>query len=116
MAFSWASSTSAPWPTSAVYVTTSAPYSSMSHRRMIDVSRPPLYASTTFLMPFFMSRSFNFGGDRRRSNGLVHGDEHRVVSCNRAKDAPHPGRVDPAGHEMRPVSYTHLTLPTILRV
>ena len=45
-----AGSTSSPWPMSAVNVTTSQPYVSCSHFRITDVSSPPEYASTTFLM------------------------------------------------------------------
>src|SRR5690348_13021302 len=48
-AFCRAGSTSSPWPRSAVKVTTSARYSVCSHLRMIEVSRPPEYASTTFV-------------------------------------------------------------------
>ncbi len=36
-----ASAASSPWPTSAVYATTSAPYSSMIHLRITEVSSPP---------------------------------------------------------------------------
>src|SRR6476469_514869 len=49
-AFARAGSTSSPCPMSAVNVTTSHPYVSCSHFRMTEVSRPPEYASTTFLM------------------------------------------------------------------
>ena len=46
-AFFLAGSSSSPCPRSAVKVTTSQSYSSWSHLRITDVSRPPEYASTT---------------------------------------------------------------------
>src|SRR5688572_26279535 len=54
-ALSRTGSSSSPCPRSAQKATTSHRYSSMSHRRMTDVSRPPEYASTTFFTVGFAS-------------------------------------------------------------
>src|SRR5262249_28695619 len=53
-AFSRAGSISSPWPRSAVKVTTSQRYVVCSHFRMIEVSEPPEYASTTSVTSCFL--------------------------------------------------------------
>src|SRR5688500_19350437 len=55
-ALSRTGSSSSPCPRSAQKATTSHRYSSMSQRRITDVSRPPEYARTTFLTAGLVSR------------------------------------------------------------
>src|ERR1041384_6002227 len=48
---------SSPWARSAQNATTSQRYFSMSQRRITEVSRPPEYASTTFLTSGIVERA-----------------------------------------------------------
>mmetsp|Transcript_2329 Transcript_2329/g.8297 ORF Transcript_2329/g.8297 Transcript_2329/m.8297 type:complete len:212 (-) Transcript_2329:95-730(-) len=63
-AFTFAGPSSSPWPKSAVNVTTSHPYVSCNHLRMMEVSNPPEYARTTFFTspdgPTFPAIGTNF--------------------------------------------------------
>src|SRR2546425_12421338 len=85
-ALSRTGSSSSPCPRSAQKATTSQRYCSMSQRRMTEVSRPPEYASTTFLTSGIVQRA----SQQLEDHGLLRVQPVlRLVEDDRARPVQH---------------------------
>src|SRR4051794_24466940 len=95
------------WPTLTASAITSTPMLSIIHRTATEVSRPPLYASTTrfaITAPVPCSQAgelAQLAGDLRTSGPLRDHDENRVVARDGAENGGGSGAPGPGGDHGR---------------